>query len=598
MGTVTGRPPRRTALPAIVAGILAATSVIVAPVANLVQPSIAAASGTFADPHFADFPVFTGLDHPTTLRFASDGRAFVAQKGGVVKAFDSIADPTPTTVIDLSGEVMDYWDRGLVGMALDPDFLAGRPYLYLFYASKHNVSPTAGGIAPTDWPDSCPNPPAGTTDGCPVDSHLDRVWVDVDTNVAVDSTDPGVAHHRVNLLTDWCQQFPSHSGGGLAFGPDGQLYLSGGDGASFNGMDYGQLGGTKPDGANPVTPVNPCGDPVTVTSPPGRSRSPSTSATAAGGMLRSQDVRTTGDPLGLDGAMIRIDPDTGAGSPGNPLAGLSGANTKRIIAHGFRNPYRLTFRPGTSDLYVGDVGNGTWEEVDRVPVPSGSRTPTTLPNFGWPCYEGAPIQTPFKDIGTNLCAGLYAQGGRPVRRRRSTSTRTAAAPGFNPKGPCFAGMPNQTSSITGLAFYEGATAGSLDYPAKYDGALFFVDYSRNCLGAILANPSTGVPDPATAEQVASNVAQPVDLVTGPGGDLYYVDHGGGRVMRVRYLESPVARATVSPGLKLAPACSTSTGRPRPTRPPASRSTSGDGTWTTTGRSTGRPTSPASRSTGR
>ena len=46
------------------------------------------------------------------------------------------------------------------------------------------------------------------------------------------------------LINDWCQQFPSHSIGTVAFGPDGALYVSGGDGASFNVADYGQAGGS------------------------------------------------------------------------------------------------------------------------------------------------------------------------------------------------------------------------------------------------------------------------------------------------------------------------------------------------------------------
>ena len=75
-------------------------------------------------------------------------------------------------------------------------------------------------------------------------------------------------------------------------------------------------------------------------------------------MLRSQDIRTTGDPVGLDGAIIRINPNNGNPSSGNPLEGNASANAERMIAHGFRNPFRMTFRPGHSDLYVGDVGNG------------------------------------------------------------------------------------------------------------------------------------------------------------------------------------------------------------------------------------------------
>src|SRR5205823_9070488 len=103
--------------------------------------------------------------------------------------------------------------------------------------------------------------------------------------------------------------------------------------------------------------------------------------TAEGGALRSQDVRTSADPTGLDGSIIRVDPDTGAALPTNPLASSTDANTRRIVATGMRNPFRFTFRPGTNELWVGDVGWSTWEEIDRGISPTAALT-----NFRWPCY--------------------------------------------------------------------------------------------------------------------------------------------------------------------------------------------------------------------
>ena len=442
----------------------------------------------------------------------------MAEKRGIIKAYDSVDDASATQVLDIRTVVHDFWDRGLLSIALDPDFLSGRPYIYLFYV--YDAPP--GQTAPV-WNDACPDPPGATTDGCTVRSKLDRYTVNLTSNVANPAS-------RLNLIGDgangeWCQQFPSHAGGALAFGPDGYLYVTGGDGASFNGMDWGQLGGH----AGSPTPVNPCGDPF-----PGGVQS-----TAEGGMLRSQDVRTQGDPTSLDGTIARIDPDTGNAPADNPMKDFAGAdsNTKRIVATGFRNPFRMTFRPGHSDLYVGDVGQNTWEEVDRFTM-SGS-TPTNIPNFGWPCYEGAVHQQAFENVGTDMCASLYDQGATgPLYKYTHIGTLT-------PKGPCFPGSADQTSSISGLAFYEGASGASIDYPSKYDGALFFVDYSRDCLGAILPQAS-GIPDPGQVEQVASGIANPVDIVTGPGGDLYYVDHNGGRVVRIKYVNAPIARATANP----------------------------------------------------
>ena len=70
---------------------------------------------------------------PTTVRFAADGRAFVAEKRGIVKAYDSVNDSSPTHVLDIRHDVHDFWDRGLLSIALDPDFLDGSPFLYLYY---------------------------------------------------------------------------------------------------------------------------------------------------------------------------------------------------------------------------------------------------------------------------------------------------------------------------------------------------------------------------------------------------------------------------------------------------------------------------------
>ena len=72
-------------------------------------------------------------------------------------------------------------------------------------------------------------------------------------------------------------------------------------------------------------------------------------------------------------------------SPGNPFASSSDPNKRRIIAYGLRNPFRFDVRPGTNELWVGDVGWSTWEEINRV----ANIGDATVENFGWPCYEGS-----------------------------------------------------------------------------------------------------------------------------------------------------------------------------------------------------------------
>src|SRR4029450_3338221 len=98
--------------------------------------------------------------------------------------------------------------------------------------------------------------------------------------------------------------------------------------------------------------------------------------------------------------------------------------------------------------------------------------------------------------------------------------------------------PIGSSSISGLAFYtQGA------YPSQYRGALFFADYSRDCIWAMLPGAS-GLPDPSKRLTFVAAAANPVQLTIGPAGDLFYVDLTGGRIMRVQY-KAPTAKVTAT-----------------------------------------------------
>ncbi len=453
-------------------------------------------------PGFQETTVFSGLEGPTAVRFAPDGRIFVAQKPGGIRVFDGPSDTTPTTVANLRPKVDHNWDRGLLGLAIDPGFPA-RPFIYVLYTHDAPI----GGTAPT-WNDTCPTPPGATTDGCVVSARLSRLQLDGNLMVGDEQV----------LIEDWCQQAPTHSIGDLRFGEDGALYVSGGEGASPYFADYGQIG----------IPRNPCGD------PPAGVGGTQTPPTAQGGALRSQDLRTPGDPTTLDGAILRVDPDTGAALPANPLAGSGDPDAARIVAYGLRNPYRFAVRPGTNEIWAGDVGWNTTEEINRIVDP----TDATVENFGWPCYEGLIRQGGYDAANLQTCETLYGSGAVS-----SPYFAYEHAGKVTPEESC----PSGTSSISGMTF----TPPESTLPAEFQGALFFADYARGCIWVMQRNGGS-LPSPSKIKVFRSGAAMPVDIQFGPDGDLYYADVWGGTIKRIHYTEGnqpprPLASASATNG---------------------------------------------------
>jgi glucose/arabinose dehydrogenase len=478
------------------------------------------AAPALADPAlpqgFQDSIVFGGLEQPTAVRFAPNGMVFVAEKAGRILFYENVEDETPDLFKDLRTEVYNHADRGLLGLAVDPEFPA-KPYVYALFTYDHvlgeEAEPPRWG-EPNQTGDECSQTDRHEADDCLVSGRLVRYTAEV-------TGSPGNRHavaigEKALIKEAWCQQFSSHSIGDLRFGPEGALYASGGDGASFTSPDYGQLG----------APANPCNDPKD-----------------EGGSLRSQDLRTPApqDPTGLNGTIIRIDPETGKGWPTNPEHASTDENEQRIVAFGFRNPFRFTTDPLTQQIYVGNVGGATFEEVDRFD-PSAS----SLYNSGWPCYEGAGREYEFKELELKLCDDLYeeTEEGGPGAAAQPLfyySHRQTVTEGD--ECPFTSG-----SAISGLAFYEGD-----EFPAAYKGALFFSDSVRNCIYAML--PGTdGHPDPHKVVPFLTGGSNypGVDIQAGPDGSLYYASLFGdnftpGAIHRITYAPgAPKARVSASP----------------------------------------------------
>jgi len=476
-----------------------------------------------------------GVQKPSTIDFASDGSLFVAERNGRVIEFDSIEDPTPTLVLNIVDKVMAKGDRGILGMKLDPEYPV-KPYLYLSYTYD---APIGG-----DYKASTHTHLAAGADDCVeeklsrdcvVSGRLSRVEIDPATSVAVGgSVDPS---SEEVLINSWCQQTTSHSIGDIEFDAEGALLMSGGEGASWGSIDFGQLG-------------NYCGDPE-----------------YEGGSLRAQDLRTpatSGDPTDYSGTIIRVNRETGAALLNNPLsleplfgAGVEDVAARRILADGMRNPYRFTIQPGTGEIYVGDVGQDLWEEINHFSPPPA--TGVGLTNFGWPCFEGGREgnlkmprwQAAEGEIHKPLCETLYTNPSQV--KAPLYAYPHANAPGFD--GHLFVGDacdPMPGSATSGLAFYDPTGVPvEAQLPTEYDGALFFADAARGCIWTMLQGLN-GVPNPATVANFAiggpSEVFTPVDIVEGSDGALYVLNFYGDSIVQIRYFpgnQAPEAKLSAS-----------------------------------------------------
>lgn len=270
-------------------------------------------------------------------------------------------------------------------------------------------------------------------------SYTDREGNNVIREYRVSSSNPDrVDGTSGRTLLRVKHPYANHNGGHIAFGPDGYLYIGLGDG-----------GGS--------------GDPGN----------------------RAQSRST------LLGKLLRIDVDKRTGSlpygipPTNPYVGRSGLD--QIWAFGLRNPWRFSFDRSTGDLWIGDVGQGSYEEVDRA-VASNGRNAGRAVNYGWRVMEGAHCYRPSSGCvrtGKTLPLTEYNHNG----------------------GRC---------SITGGYVYRGKT-----YPDLV-GAYLFADYCSGEIWLVDRGASRGV-TPRLAIDTSSRITS---FGEDEAGELYVTDADG------------------------------------------------------------------------
>jgi glucose/arabinose dehydrogenase len=207
----------------------------------------------------------------------------------------------------------------------------------------------------------------------------------------------------------------------------------------------------------------------------------------------SQNLNTT------HGKLLRINPD-GSVPPGNPYTGATDSEQKkRVWAYGLRNPYTFSFQPGTGRLFVNDVGQNTWEEVNDATT--GGR------NFGWPFAEGLDSNPAFVNP-----VFVYPHSSLSV-----------------PSG----------CALTGGTFFNPSLTA---YPARFVGQYFLVDLCSRWLNVL--DLSTGT---AVRSDFGLNIpGQPLSIETGPDGNLYFLSIGTASLYRIVYNASQAPVITKQP----------------------------------------------------
>ncbi len=255
-----------------------------------------------------------------------------------------------------------------------------------------------------------------------------------------DVTTPGAATVE-QIIIEIDQDFDNHNGGDIAFGPDGYLYIGLGDGGSGN------------------DPNNRAQDTTTL----------------LGSMLRIDVIGTAA------GYAIPAGNQFGASPKCGPTASNAN-NCPEIYAWGLRNPWRWSFDSANGELWLGDVGQGQWEEIDII---------SNGGNYGWDCREG-----------------MHDSGG------------TCIGPNIDP----VAEYPHTAGnvSITGGFVYRGAAIGALQ------GRYVFADFASGRIWALVSNGGS-----YTLEELANTPAGISSFGVDQDNELYFTDYSNGRVMAIR-----------------------------------------------------------------
>ena len=306
--------------------LLAFTVLLLGFAISSASESRAVAAPGFVWPTITPVQVLNGLSQPTYVTNAGDGsdRIFVVEQTGRIRIIKSgVLQPTP--FLDITSHVKSGGEQGLLSVAFPPNY-ASKGYFFVDYTGNSGIG----------------------------DTYVSRF--------NVSTLDPDVADSSSEqVVLTVVQPEANHNGGQLQFGPDGYLYIGMGDGGGG-----GDAHGTRGNAQDPAALL---GKLLRIDVAPPVPSSPAFASTGSNFYSLPMIVKTDSP----------FDYSIPATNPFTQTAGYRG----EIWALGVRNPWRFSFDRQTGDLYVGEVGQDAWEEVDFQPASSIGGE-----NYGWRCYEG------------------------------------------------------------------------------------------------------------------------------------------------------------------------------------------------------------------
>ena len=518
--------------------------------------SVAVQGQDLPNSNFSKAAVGGAWSEPVGVAFSKTGsRLFVWEKGGKVFVMNRVGTTSSytrqaTAVLDISPEVGNWRDHGMLGFALDPNFDVNGLIYVMYVVDRHHLIYAGTGTynaATNDYYKAtigritCYK--TVTTNGNLVVQASSRTILVGETK----STGIPILHE-------------SHGIGSLAFAADGTLLASAGDAASYNTVDLGSLAETY----------------YTQALTDGIIRSNENV-----GALRSQMINSH------NGKLLRIDPANGNGVSSNPFyqSATPRSARSRMWAMGFRNPFRFSVKPNTGsnnpatgdlgEIYVGDVG---WDKYEELNVVKAKAT-----NCGWPILEGVSWQSGYAAATTlnrdetnplygGSCTQQYFQFRQLIRQANisnntnvynpcngSTVITSTAPARFLHRPPVLdwghyvdsarvpyydgntlkvAQIGSAASGVTGSPFSGSSVVGGIWYtgtlfPSMYQNTYFMADYG----GGWIKNVTMLSVDKVQAVRnfSTSGFGAVVSMAENPAdGSIFCADIGTNEVIRIGY----------------------------------------------------------------